>query len=560
MASNVGTLNVKLVANTGKFTAGMKTAGKSVKGFRSSVAGAMGGISKFGLLLTGGGILVGMNKMLNLAQDQIDAEKKLEAVLRATGGAAGYTSGELQKMAADLQKVTNYGDEVTLNAMAMMATFRNIKGDVFKESIKSVQDMATVMDQDLRSTVVQVGKALNDPIKGLTALGRVGVSFTEQQKSQIKAMQKSGDIMGAQKVILAELKGEFGGAAEAMVNPMTQLKNTMGDLGETIGKSVLPYLKLFASDMTNYLSKSMDDAKGKADGLNDSVGKIADVISIMVNGFRAGFAALQGGLAVAFLGFAQFYKLLSRVPGVGSQFKGIAQTAQEMADAMLESANTKWAAVKFDLPSERVAELNKKLANTPDAAKGAGDAINKAALDAVESIDKLTDKWQDQVDFFGQKGRTLEINKLIDQSGDPFSTGKLEELDKMLTDLETHEGLKKAGEAFAKSIETPLEKLRQAKEDLDKWRDVGAISDEIHRRGMEAAKATYMQALPRAEIPEAAGAMEMGSAAAYSTIVKNLMGMSDPRTRLQEQANDILKQVERNTRPEPESETVTIGQ
>ena len=47
-----------------------------------------------------------------------------------------------------------------------------------------------------------VGKALNDPLKGLTALSRIGVQFTAQQQEQIKAMVEVGDVAGAQKIIL----------------------------------------------------------------------------------------------------------------------------------------------------------------------------------------------------------------------------------------------------------------------------------------------------------------------------------------------------------------------
>ncbi|MES2155937.1 MAG: hypothetical protein V4510_12455, partial [bacterium] len=63
--------------------------------------------------------------------------------------------------------------------------------------------------------IIKVGKALNDPTKGLTALSRVGILFTDQQKKQIKALQKSGDLLGAQKIILKELGTEFGGSFAA---------------------------------------------------------------------------------------------------------------------------------------------------------------------------------------------------------------------------------------------------------------------------------------------------------------------------------------------------------
>jgi hypothetical protein len=100
-------------------------------------------------------------------------------------------------------------------------------------------DMATVMGTDLNSNILQIGKALNDPIKGITALNRAGVQFTDQQKDQIAALQESGRTMEAQKMILAELESQFGGAAEAMAKDfnggLIQAGNAMGDLKEEMG-------------------------------------------------------------------------------------------------------------------------------------------------------------------------------------------------------------------------------------------------------------------------------------------------------------------------------------
>lgn len=77
-------------------------------------------------------------------------------------------------------------------------------------------DMATAMNgglkpsaEQLSNQAIQLGKALNDPIIGMGALRKVGVAFTEAQKEQIKTLQESGDLMGAQKIILNELGNEF---------------------------------------------------------------------------------------------------------------------------------------------------------------------------------------------------------------------------------------------------------------------------------------------------------------------------------------------------------------
>jgi len=218
----------------------------SAMGRLTAMAGkAAGAVRRMGAAATSMRGIVGIAAMglaaknaAEAAGEQMAAERKLESVLNATGNAAGFTADELKRMAADLQQVTNYGDEATISAMGVLASFTNIKGDVFKDATTAAQDLSAVMGQDLQSSVVQIGKALNDPIKGVTALQRVGVAFTQQQKDQIAAMVDAGDTMGAQQLILAELKKEFGGAAEAMADPMVQFGNAAGDVNEELGMLV----------------------------------------------------------------------------------------------------------------------------------------------------------------------------------------------------------------------------------------------------------------------------------------------------------------------------------
>ena len=185
-------------------------------------------------------------QLMSLAGQQEKAEVKLEAVIKATGGAAGKSAEELKKTASALQDVTTYGDEAILSGQSILLTFKEIKGTTFDRATKAMLDMSTVMDGDLKGAALQVGKALNDPIKGINALARAGVSFTQAQKDQIKAMVEAGDMAGAQAMILKELESEFGGAAEAIggtgIGAWEKFKNVMGDVGESVGGLLLDQL------------------------------------------------------------------------------------------------------------------------------------------------------------------------------------------------------------------------------------------------------------------------------------------------------------------------------
>lgn len=174
---------------------------------------------------------------------------QLDAVLKSTKGAAGLAKQELLDMAASLQKVTAFSDEAVLGAENLLLTFTNIGKDVFPEATKTVLDMSTALGQDTKSSAIQLGKALNDPIQGITALTRVGVRFTDEQKKQIETLVDSGKTMEAQKLILEELKLEFGGSAEAagttFAGAMERLNNVIDDAKEKIGEVVVGALQPF---------------------------------------------------------------------------------------------------------------------------------------------------------------------------------------------------------------------------------------------------------------------------------------------------------------------------
>jgi len=111
----------------------------------------------------------------------------------------------------------------------------------------SALDLAEVVGQDLNSTMIQLGKALNDPVANLGALSRAGIQFTKQQKELIKGLWQAGKTAEAQSLILDELESQFGGTAKAARDTfggaLQSLKNTLGDIGESIGFALMPPIK-----------------------------------------------------------------------------------------------------------------------------------------------------------------------------------------------------------------------------------------------------------------------------------------------------------------------------
>ena len=223
---------------------GTETSKKKLGGVEKSIGsmakGALAGVASFYALKKAYDIIIGSAAQFEKVGRQMDA------VLKSTKNAAGMTKKELLNLADSFQNVTTYSNTSVMEAENLILTFTKIGKRIMPDAIETVLNMSTALGQDLKSSAIQVGKALNDPITGATALRRVGVSLTDQQIKQIKVLQQNNDLFGAQKIILDELATEFGGAAKAAVESFSgataQTANIISDFARSIGEDALPGL------------------------------------------------------------------------------------------------------------------------------------------------------------------------------------------------------------------------------------------------------------------------------------------------------------------------------
>ncbi len=225
-------------------------AANDVKGAATGLAGQIGPLGA-GLVAIGpaglavaaalAAMTLGLKAALSATMAEEQAQNRLQGVLRATGYASGLTRQEIVEMAEGMEKSTLTSSEAVEGASAIMATFRSVAGDTFKRSIHLAQDMSAVFGQDLQSSATQLGKALEDPIQGITALRRVGVSFTDSQKEVIAKLVETGKHAEAQKLILDALEKQVGGAGKAEAQGLTgathRLSVAWDDMLKTIGKT-----------------------------------------------------------------------------------------------------------------------------------------------------------------------------------------------------------------------------------------------------------------------------------------------------------------------------------
>lgn len=243
---------------------------------------------------------------------QAKALAQVEAGLLSTGNAVGFTTKQLQEQATALQNNTLFGDEVILkDATAQLLTFTNIAGEQFKRTQVAALDLATRLDGDLKGASIQLGKALNDPVKGLAALGKSGIQFSKEQTGVIKSLAETGKLAEAQTLILNELEKQYGGsaaaAAKAGLGPFTQLKNILGDITEDFGKIILdglnPFVEKIKQVALSFQNLSPETKKFIVilGGIAAAIGPLLALAGTILPAIGTGLALLTGpiGLVIA---------------------------------------------------------------------------------------------------------------------------------------------------------------------------------------------------------------------------------------------------------------------
>jgi hypothetical protein len=320
---------------------------------------------------------------------------KTAAVLKSTGGVAKVSAKDVDTLANSLSLKAGVDDELIASGENVLLTFTKVRNeagkgnDIFNQGTSIALDMSKALGTDLQGSVIQVGKALNDPIKGITALQRVGVSFTEDQKKQIKALAESGDQLGAQKLILKELNTEFGGAAAASATSGQKLEVAWKNVQETLGGLLLPVLSKVADWMTNLLPKAAGFVTRTVGGISDVFQTVGPILASAFDGLKTAvqwvidhqpvligvLTAIGVGLGTVAAGYV--------AAGAAAVASGIAAAVAWIAAAAVPIA--------IALAIGALAAGFVWLYQNVDAFRTVADAVAKAA---VASFEWLRDNWR----------------------------------------------------------------------------------------------------------------------------------------------------------------------
>lgn len=219
--ATLGRLLIDIAANTSQLKTDLNEARREIGTFRGSVEGMAGSVTRLGgniLKLAAGAITFRMLSQAAAAAVQSFAETerqslRLNAVIRATGNAAGISAKEFRQLASELEGTSLFDEDAILAAISQLQTFDNISGQTFRNAIRLSVDLASLWDGDVSAAAFGLGKALQDPAEAASLLSRAKVRLTEEEKKAIDAFLKLNDVAGAQGVIFRALEERVGGAA-----------------------------------------------------------------------------------------------------------------------------------------------------------------------------------------------------------------------------------------------------------------------------------------------------------------------------------------------------------
>lgn len=306
MAIKIGSLLIRLAVEHGILQEGLARSERDIAKTTKQIERRGREIADFGQkmsLAVTVPILALAGTSITAAKESADALGQVNAALASMGNQAGRTTEQLQALASDQMKRSLIDDDQILREVtANLLTFGKVSGEQFDRGQQAALDMATRLKTDLKSSTILVGKALNDPIKGIAALSKAGIQFTADQKAMIASMVEAGDVAGAQRIILGELEKQFGGAAQAArdADPGAAMAQSFANFQEEIGGKLLPLLPAITAAVTGVLDafsampEGMQQAIIVVGGLAAALGPVAMGIGAVISA-GSGLIAMLGG-------------------------------------------------------------------------------------------------------------------------------------------------------------------------------------------------------------------------------------------------------------------------
>lgn len=522
---SLGSLTLDLVAKIGGFTRGMteaervsdrsaraianrqKQAAKEVEKAWGNASNLVKGA--FAGLTIGAGIATFFRESREAQAEQA----QLAAALKSTGEAAGFSAQQLNAMAASMAANSTFGEGDITRAQTRLLTYTNIVGNEFVSAMQSVIDMSARLGMSVEQSAETIGKALDIPSQGLTALSRQGFKFTEEQKKAVEQLEKTGQTAKAQQVVLEALQSAYEGAALAARN--------------TFGGAI--------SALQEEIRSLMTGSDGSLEGTRESIEELIKLLRSPE--IKAAFATLTGLIAdtvgVLVKGSAAFLQFgadigRSLAIRINGDDTGIRE-AQAQAEALQGAIQRTTSSI------ERMSEALKR---------DPTNAQLSRSLDAAR--ERLAQQMRDAAAVSEQLKRTATAVTPVELMGPPGSAAggkpKLtpEEIERLARQRAAREAAEKAGKEAAKQAQAYLENLRkqlQATEDL-------TVAETV-RRDIEAGRVKLAGGVTEKQLTDTARLIDAAKARAKSEeeVRKAMEATTEMQKRIDDAAIDEVEKL-----------------
>lgn len=268
------------IRNGGVAADGLSRKIKMIAGTLIGIAGIRKGISSIG-------------EWLGLADVQNRAETQLKTVM---GQRMGTVDIQAVLDATSLQQsVGVVGDEIQLLGAQQVATFLNSEA-ALKTLLPAMNNLAVQQNGVAVSgeNMVNIGNMMGKVMQGqVGALSRVGITFSEAEEQVLKY----GTELERADMLAQIITNNVGNMNEAMANTpegqMQQMRNTWGDIKETVGNHLYPAVLRFFQTLNSNLPQAESMMMGFANAaiiVMEILGRVLNVVTSVYDFFSTNWS------------------------------------------------------------------------------------------------------------------------------------------------------------------------------------------------------------------------------------------------------------------------------
>lgn len=497
---SVNYLKFLITGDSSGLQAEVQKARKTVTGFVDDVSSRMKNL--VGILAGAMGVssLLGGLKRETIAAEQEQAQ--LAAALLSTKSAAGLSQQQLNAMAADLAKSSNFSAGQVNQAQARLLSYVNVVGSQFPRALRAAADMGTRLEMGLNLSMESVARALDKPSEGMRSLQRQGFKFTDSQIEMAERLENVGRIAEAQEIVFAELEASYGGAAAAA-------RDTLGGAYQQVGKDIDNLLTSDTQSMPA-LRKSVEDLhvtlsdEKTISAFQTFTGWIIQVGAVAIQSAANLITFLNANDRLSILaGTDKFGKMKADAQAYSAHLQRLVDMAERYQEAIDRGDRVAMNQRNLDRVREKITEVQGQMSKASQDLKDYADEAAPAALatDAVTAAQQrlggalgqtkkdkqaaeaaakaLAGKYQDLVKSIEEKTREQQLEI---EGGE-----KATEADKLRIKftLDLSGALKGLGAAERANIDARLKTLKQLEKENEARKKVLKLAEEERKYRVE---------------------------------------------------------------------------